>query len=176
VLLGDEPPSTFSGTTVAGTWDWTVPILSQVGYSELGYLSIEAAGGGVFTASFPLAYVAYAGAPSEFALWQIAFDTTPSILSSVFYLYSGGGIAELAPAPGSTLHALIQWMPSVSAWSSTWELYDDVGAGFDATQPIDLTFEPLPPGTSVMGLLRVENSAGAGDWIFTPKPPGILAP
>lgn len=167
ILLGDQPPSTFSGTTVASTWDWTVPILSQGANMEMGYLSVEDAGGGVFTASFPLAYVAYAGAPSEFALWQIAFTST-EILSSVFYAYSGGGVAELAPAPGSTLHALIQWMPSLAAWSSTWELYDDVGAGFDATQPINLDFAPLTTNTPVVALLRVENSAGAGDWIHSP--------
>jgi hypothetical protein len=173
VLLGDQPPSTFSGTTVASTWDWTVPILSQGAYFEMGYLSVEDAGSGVFTASFPFKYVD--GGAGGFVVWQIAFNST-SIISDGFYLYSGGGVAQLAPAPGSTLHALIQWMPSVSAWSSTWELYDDLGAGFDATQPIDLAFAPLTAGTPVMALLRVENSAGAGDWIFTPKPPGILAP
>jgi hypothetical protein len=161
-LLGDQPAA-IAGTSVTSTWDWTVPRLTQGTYEELGYLSVEQVSAGLYTASFPLWYVN--GAAEEFALWQIAFSDT-AVLSSAIYTYSGAGMAELAPAPGSTLHAMIQHMPSLDAWSFNWILFDNAGQGFDASQPIDLDFPFVTSGYGVAVVVRAENSAGAAaNWI-----------
>jgi hypothetical protein len=174
-FFGDQPATLdIVGGTATSAWDWTVPLLFQGTYVEQGYLSVEDVGNGTFTASFPFAYVD--GLSEEFAVWQIAFNAT-SLLSDAFYLYSGGGVAQLAPAPGSRLHALVQYMPAIDTWASSWVYYSDTGAGFDATQPINLDFPAFLSGTRVATILRVENTAGYGDWIWTPvTPTPVLVP
>jgi hypothetical protein len=166
ILLGDQP-ATLSGTSVSSTWDWSIPQLSQGAYSELGYVSFEVLPSGVANASFPLAYEPSPGAPQEFAVWQLSVSAAGALLSNNVFLYSGGGVAQLNPAAGSKLHALVKLMPSLTAWSFTWRLYDSSAAGFDATQPLSLAFPVIPSGNQAAAVVRVENSAAAGDWVYS---------
>jgi hypothetical protein len=169
-LLGDGPAD-LTGTTVTGTWDWSALQVSQGGYSEYGYLTVEQVSPTLFAASIPLAYDDPGAAALELALWRLVFDDAGSLVSDNVYLYSAGGVAELAPAAGSRLRALVAHMPDLNVWSSSWVLSAAAGsAGFDATQPLGLDFALLPSGTPYAALLRIENAAGEGDWLYLAGP------
>lgn len=165
-LLGDYPASQ-AGLTVTGGWDWSILQITQGATIEYGYLSLEVAGANLYAASIPLSYQVTPGAAEDLAVWRIVFDGGGTVAANAVYLYSGGGVAELSPATGSRLHALVQYMPSLDAWSSSWVRSDGgAGLGFDATQPLSLDLPVLPSGTVFAALLRAENSAAQGDWIY----------
>jgi hypothetical protein len=165
-LLGDSPADV-TGATVTGSWDWTALQVVQGATREYGYLSVELVSPTLGAASIPLGYQEVAGGALDMALWRIVFDAGGSIVSNNVFLYSGGGVAELAPAAGSRLYPLVRLMPAVATWSSTWVRADGgVGTGFDASQPLDLDLPALPSGTSYAPVLRVENAGGEGDWLY----------
>jgi hypothetical protein len=166
ILLGDQP-ATVSGTNVTSTWDWSVPRISQGAYTELGYVSFEVLSNGVLNASFPMAYEASPGASPDFAVWQLSVSSAGALLANNVFLYSGGGVAQLNPAPGSRLHALVRLMPSLLTWSFTWALFDPTGAGFDATRSLGLDFPVFPAGYVGAAVLRVENTSENGSWVYS---------
>ena len=166
IMLGDQPAAV-SGTSVTGTWDWSIPQISQGAYAELGYVSFEVLSNGVFNASFPMAYEASPGATLEFAVWQLSVTGAGALLSNSVFLYSGGGVAQLNPAPGSKLRSLVRSMPALPTWAFTWLLFDATGAGFDATKPLAIDFPVVPAGTIGAAVLRVENTAEEGSWIYS---------
>ncbi len=166
IMLGDQP-ATVSGTSVTSTWDWSIPQISQGAYTELGYVSFEVLSNGVLNASFPMAYEASPGATLEFAVWQLSVSGAGALLANNVFLYSGGGVAQLNPAPGSRLRALVRFMPSLLTWSFTWELYDATAAGFDATRPLGLDFPVIPAGYAGAAVLRAENTAEEGSWVYS---------
>jgi Clostripain family len=167
VMLGDQP-ATVSGTNVTSTWDWSIPQISQGAYRELGYVSFEVLSNGVFNASFPMAYEASPGAALDFAVWQLSVNSAGALLANNVFLYSGGGVAQLNPAPGSRLRALVRFMPAIATtWSFTWKLFDATAAGFDATQPLAIDFPVIPAGYIGAAVLRAENAAEEGSWVYS---------
>ena len=166
ILLGDQP-ATVSGTSVTSTWDWSIPQISQGAYAELGYVSFEVLPNGIFNASFPMAYESSPGATLEFAVWQLSVSSAGALLANNVFLYSGGGVAELNPVAGSRLRALVKVMASLTAWSFTWELFDGAAAGFDATKPLAIDFPVVPSGTVGAAVLRAENTAEEGSWVYS---------
>jgi hypothetical protein len=178
-LLGDAP-ATSSGGVVTGEWQWDYLQVVQGTHKEYGYLALEVVSSSQVAASIPLAYDEQPGVKAlQFALWRIVFDvsgTSIAVASNNVFLYSGGGVAELNAASGSKLRALVSHVPDLGTWSSSWELSDGTGSpGFDATQPLDLDIPTFPAGTSIAAVLRIENTAGEGDWLYVP-PPTVTIP
>jgi len=172
-LLGDSPAA-LAGSDVTGTWNWSALQLEQGAYAEYGYLSLEVVSASLFSASIPLAYDEPGAASLQSALWRIVFDTGGSVVSNNVFLFTGSGVAELSPAAGSRLRALVMHMPDLGVWSFSWELSADGGAGFDATQPLGLSVAALPGGTYYAAVLRIENAGGEGDWLYVPA--GVTIP
>jgi hypothetical protein len=174
ILLGDQPIDQLiplAGSTVSSTWDWSLPVISQgqgaTAYMEMGYFSFEQVNANLYTASFPLLYYQAPGATPEFAVWQISLDGTGALVSNLVYLYSGGGVAQLNPAAGSRLRSLVRLMPALATWDFSWVPFDATGAGFDATKPLAIDLVPAPTTYTYATVLRIENSAGAGDWAWS---------
>lgn len=172
-LLGDSP-AVVSGSDVTGTWDWSVLTLEQGTYAEYGYLSVEVVSASLFSASIPLAYDEPGAASLQSALWRIVFDTGGSVVSNNVFLFTGSGVAELSPAAGSKLRAVVMYMADLASWSFSWELSAPAGAGFDATQPFGLNLVTLSSGVPYAAVLRIENAGGEGDWLYVPA--GVTVP
>ena len=174
-LFGDAPADV-TGNAVSGSWDWSILQVTQGAYKEYGYLSVAQVSATLGAASIPLAYDEPGAAALQMAVWRIVFDTGGNIVSNNVFLYSGGGVAELAPASGSKLRAIVAHMPDFATWTRSWETSAAPGsAGFDATQPLGLEFLTLPAGASVAAVLRVENAGGQGAWLYLP-PPTVVKP
>jgi hypothetical protein len=172
-MFGDAPPDVITDAGIdylVGYWDYTFLLLTQTvpaTHAEYGYLSwtFDATQA---VASIPLAYYAPGAAQAAMAIRLVAFDLSSStLLSDVYYVVTADGqVGQLTPVAGSTLRALVAYLPASTQWNSQWIEYTTVG-GFDATRPIALGLVPLNTGGPFFAGLRVENAAGSGDWIAT---------
>jgi Clostripain family len=181
-LYGESPaaPSNTSGVDhVIGTWDYSFLRLSQdapASHVEFGYLQLSVSAT-TATVSIPLNYYESASAQPQVALRQIVIDVPTSAVSSdVTYLSSGSGqLGQLTPAAGSTLRALVGYLPDATQWARQWLESTTTGA-FDATQPITLDLPALDSGAAFFAGLRIENATGNGDWVATPVSPPPTKP
>jgi hypothetical protein len=181
-LYGDTPvaASTMSGVNhLIGTWDYTFLRLTQGGaapHTEFGYLQFRT-NATTGTADIPFNYYESTGAQPQVAFREIVVDLASStIASDVYYLVSSGGeLGELTPAVGSSLRALVAYQANPAKWSTQWVESTTMGA-FDATAPIAYDFPVLNSGAAFFAGMRIENTAGNGDWVATPISPPPTKP
>lgn len=170
VLLGENEAS-LSGTTVSGSWDWSVLVLEQGAYSEFGYLALRKLNATQVVAAIPLVYELPGGQRQEAIRTVVYHLGDKTTVSDRTYLYSAGGaLGELTPQAGSKLRAKVALLSDYTSFTPEWTLFRETGSGFDATQDISIAFGTITPGAEVYGGLRVQNAAHEGSYVFTEPP------
>ena len=171
-LYGDQPATTSTdaaGDHVTSTWDYTFLHLSQttpVAHDEYGYLSIRQVDATTGLILVPMSYYPPAGAAQP-AFREIVFTlATGAIVADVYYVQTNGLLGQLAPVPGSTMHARVAHLPAAGTYSGSWVDYTAAGA-FDGPTPIPLQFVSLATSAPYFAGLKVANASGAGEWIAT---------
>ncbi|MBZ4416408.1 clostripain-related cysteine peptidase [Myxococcus sp. RHSTA-1-4] len=162
VALGDRPALVNSGTApyVEGSWNTTALVLTQGAQRGYGYLSLVPTDDGHLSVIIPFAYREAAGASAQYALRMILINGSGSVMQDIFYVESEGGFGQLSPVDGARL------IPLVQVFSTAGSSFASGGAEFDATLAIGLTFERLPSGTSLFGILSVADYTGEGDTAY----------
>ncbi len=167
-LLG-ETEAGLNGSTITGTWDWTFLKLVQGTYFEFAYLSLRSLNSTTGIATIPLVYEV--GGQQRDAIRALVFDLAAGQLKSdTTYVSTNGALGELSAQPGSKLRARVAALADFTRYDPQWVLYDPTGAGFDATTPVTIQFADVAVGAAAFGGVRIENSAHAGDWIYSDPP------
>jgi hypothetical protein len=144
---------------VTGEWDERALQLSQGGLTDYAAYVVEHTSGGVSTLAIPLEYTDDREVSTVVLL--IAVDASGNVSSQGYYQALDGAWAERAPAPGSTLAALV---PTLEPDATEVEEMAQ-RATFDGQTPFELGYVPLGSGTEVVVRLRATDYAGNSDTI-----------
>jgi hypothetical protein len=158
-LIGEKPAILQPSGVVRGEWDGRAIQLSQEGLTDYAAFVAEPASDGVSTVSIPLEYTD----DDEVATIVLvaAIDAAGNVLGQRYYQPVNGAWAERAPAPGSTLAAVV---PTLAPGGT--DLVDVAqSATFDGELPLRVESVPVGTGRTVFVRLRATDYGGNFDTI-----------
>jgi len=137
-------PASFDPATgrVEGTFDLRRLILRQGDISAEAYWTLQPTPAGRKVA-IPLFHYSPDSDLRSVLIWKVLLaPDEDTVLHSAYYHHVGGSAQEVAAPPDGILQAQAYWH-GVS-WS--WFTYYPKPPEFDAAEPLELEFQPLPPG------------------------------